>query len=234
MTRAPLWLACLTFALTGCPSPGPGEQAGQAPADPAAAGAGAASAALKDPSQATLTAPDEFVAKFETTQGVFRVQVHRAWAPHGADRFYNLIQAGYYTGCKFFRVINDPPFMAQFGINGDPAVNEVWIEATIPDDPVKESNTRGKVTFAMTGEPNSRTTQLFVNYRDNSNLDSMGFAPFGEVIEGMDVVDKLYGGYGEGAPRGPGPRQDLAQTQGNAYLEDSYPKLDGIVQVTVE
>ena len=226
MNRLARWIPCLALlALCGCPS-----------ASPEAAPDGKPEAgpdALRHPEAASQTAPERYVVKFETTKGTFRVEVTRAWAPHGADRVYSLVKAGYYDGCRFFRVLNDPAFMAQFGINGDPEVNAAWIEAQIPDDPVKQSNTRGMVTFAMAG-PNTRTTQLFVNYTNNSNLDSMGFSPFGKVIEGMEVVDALYGGYGEGAPRGAGPRQDLAQTQGNAYLDEAFPKLDAIKQATIE
>jgi peptidyl-prolyl cis-trans isomerase A (cyclophilin A) len=159
--------------------------------------------------------------------------VERAWAPNGADRFYNLARIGYFDGVRFFRVIKQPkPFMAQFGIHGDPAVNTAWQGTEIPDDPVSQSNTRGMVTFATRG-PNTRTTQLFVNFANNANLDASGFSPFGKVTEGMDVVDALYGGYGEGFPRGQGPRQDLIQSQGNAYLGRDFPKLDHVITARV-
>jgi peptidyl-prolyl cis-trans isomerase A (cyclophilin A) len=149
----------------------------------------------------------------------------------GADRFYNLVKVGFYDGVKFFRAIDG--FMVQFGIHGDPSVTKVWRQANISDDPVKQSNTRGRVTFAMAG-PNSRTTQVFINYVDrNRQLDGMGFAPFGEVVEGMEVVDRLYKGYGEGAPRGMGPDQGRLQAQGNAYLEQEFPKLSGVVRATI-
>ena len=147
----------------------------------------------------------------------------RAWAPRGADRFYNLVSAGYYDDVAFFRVIEN--FMVQFGIHGDPAVNQVWREARIQDDPVSQSNKRGMVTYAMAG-PDTRTTQLFINFRDNSGLDGQGFSPFGRVVEGMSVVDALYSGYGEGAPRGTGPEQGRAQMEGNAYLKASFPRMD--------
>jgi peptidyl-prolyl cis-trans isomerase A (cyclophilin A) len=176
-----------------------------------------------DPSRATEQAPEKFRVRFETTKGPFVVEVTRAWAPRGADRFYNLVKAGYYDDVAFFRVIQG--FMVQFGINGDPAVNAVWREARIPDDPVAQSNRRGMVTYAMAG-PDTRTTQLFINFRNNARLDSQGFAPFGRVIEGMSVVDSLYSGYGEGAPRGMGPDQGRAQGEGNAYLRGSFPQLD--------
>jgi peptidyl-prolyl cis-trans isomerase A (cyclophilin A) len=159
------------------------------------------------------------------------VLVHRDWSPNGADRFYNLVKIGFYDGAKFFRVIDG--FMAQFGISPYPAVSEKWREARIQDDPVKEKNNRGRITFATAG-PNTRTTQLFINLVDNADmLDAKGFAPFGEVVEGMEVVDKLYNGYGEGAPRGRGPNQGRVQDQGNAYLEKEYPELDAIKKATV-
>src|SRR5947199_69901 len=147
-------------------------------------------------------APGTFRARFETRKGSFVIAVQRDWAPLGADRFYNLVKSGYFDGARFFRVI--PGFMAQFGIHGDPHVAAAWRDATIPDDPVRQHNTRGAVSFATAG-PGTRTTQLFINYGDNSQLDGMGFAPLGQVVEGMDVVDAPYGGYGEGAPRCRGP-----------------------------
>jgi peptidyl-prolyl cis-trans isomerase A (cyclophilin A) len=178
---------------------------------------------LLDPSRATEQAPDRFRVRFETTKGPFVVEVTRAWAPRGADRFYNLVRAGYYDDVAFFRVIEG--FMVQFGINGDPRVNAVWREARISDDPVTQSSRRGMVTYAMAG-PDSRTSQLFINFKDNQGLDGQGFAPFGRVIEGMPVVDSLYSGYGEGAPQGMGPSQGRAQGEGNAYLRGSFPRLD--------
>jgi len=202
-----------TAVATATPTPGP------EPA-PSPAGPGAA---LHDPSRATGQAPDRFRVRFETTRGAFLVEVTRAWAPRGADRFYNLVRAGYYDDVAFFRVIEG--FMVQFGINGDPRVNAAWRVARIPDDPVTQSNRRGMVTYAMAG-PDTRTTQLFINFKDNASLDSQGFAPFGRVVEGMAVVDSLYSGYGEGAPRGTGPDQGRAQAEGNAYLRASFPKLD--------
>jgi peptidyl-prolyl cis-trans isomerase A (cyclophilin A) len=175
-------------------------------------------------------APEVYQAKFETSQGDFVIEVHRDWAPRGADRFYNLVAGGFYDGCRFFRVIDG--FMAQVGINGDPKISAAWKTATIPDDPVKRSNTRGFVSFAMAG-PNTRTTQIFINYGDNSRLDGMNFPPFGRVTDGMPVVDNLYSGYGEGAPRGRGPDQGKIQTQGNAYLEAEFPRLDYIKTATI-
>lgn len=188
-------------------------------------------AALKNPASLTEAAPATYNVKFDTSAGAFTVAVTRAWAPRAADRFYNLVKNGYYNDARFFRVVSN--FMVQFGINGDPALNAVWQQARIQDDPVKESNLRGFITFATAG-PNTRTTQVFINFNDNAGLDRQGFAPFGKVSSGMDVVDKLYSGYGEGAPSGSGPRQDLAQSQGNAYLTKSFPKLDYIKTATIE
>jgi len=176
-------------------------------------------------------APDSFRARFSTTKGDFVIVVHRAWAPHGADRFYNLVRAGFYDGVRFFRVL--PGFMAQFGIHGDTAVTAAWRERRIPDDQMRRSNQRGLVTFATAG-PGTRTTQIFINYRDNSRLDGMGFTPFGEVVEGMTVVDSLYGGYGEGAPNGRGPDQMRLNIEGEKYLARQFPKLDKIKKATVE
>jgi peptidyl-prolyl cis-trans isomerase A (cyclophilin A) len=182
-------------------------------------------AGFADPSKLTEKAPDTFKAKFETTKGAFTVEVTRSLAPNGADRFYNLVKSGYFKDIEFFRVI--PGFMAQFGVHGDPAVSAAWRPARIPDDAVKGSNARGAITFATAG-PGTRTTQLFINLVDNSRLDGMGFSPFGKVIEGMDVVDKLNGEYGEGAPRGAGPNQGRIQAEGNAYLKKEFPNLDSI------
>lgn len=174
-----------------------------------------------DPAKLTAKAPAVFQARFDTSKGPFLIEVHRDWAPNGADRFYNLVANGFYDDVRFFRVI--PGFMAQFGISGNPALNSVWREATIADDPVKASNTRGMVTFAMRPGGNSRTTQLFINYADrNAGLDPQGFAPFGKVVEGMDVVDAIYSGYGDS------PDQMRAQMEGNKYLNASFPKLDYI------
>lgn len=169
-------------------------------------------------------APDEYAVELDTTAGPIVIDVHRSWAPEGADRFYELVESAYYNDVAFFRVIGG--FMAQAGIHGDPAVNVEWRSKPIEDDPVKASNTRGTVTFAMAG-PDSRTTQIFINLVDNSRLDGMGFAPFGKVKD-MTAVDALYDGYGEGAPRGRGPSQGRMQTEGNAYLRESFPKLDYI------
>jgi len=153
------------------------------------------------------------------------VEVTRAWAPLGADRFYNLVKNHFYDGAAFFRVL--PGFVAQFGLNANPDVSRVWASANIKDDPVTQSNLAGSLTFATAG-PNTRTTQLFINLADNQNLDGMGFAPFGKVIEGMDVVQQFYSGYGEGAPRGRGPDQGRLANEGKAYLDKNFPLLDSI------
>jgi peptidyl-prolyl cis-trans isomerase A (cyclophilin A) len=183
-----------------------------------------------DPSKLTAKAPDSFKARFETSKGAFTVEVTRSLAPKAADRFYNLVRSGYFTDVEFFRVI--PGFMCQFGIHGDPKVASAWREASISDDPVKGSNTRGTITFATAG-PNTRTTQLFINFGDNTRLDGMGFSPFGKVVEGMEVVDKINGEYGEGAPRGRGPDQGRVQGEGNAYLKKDFPNLDYIKSATI-
>jgi peptidyl-prolyl cis-trans isomerase A (cyclophilin A) len=185
---------------------------------------------LSDPASLNEKAPAVYNAKFDTSKGTFVIEVHRDWAPNGADRFYNLVKNGFYNDVRFFRVLEG--FMAQFGINGNPSLSAVWRDANIKDDPVKQSNTRGTVTFATAG-PNTRTTQVFINFGDNAGLDGQGFSPFGKVVSGMDVVDSLYGGYGEGAPRGDGPDQGQVQAQGNAYLAESYPKLDYVKTATI-
>jgi peptidyl-prolyl cis-trans isomerase A (cyclophilin A) len=170
-----------------------------------------------------VTAPDKYKAKFSTSKGDFTIEVTREWAPQGADRFYALVKNGYFDNVRFFRVISN--FMVQFGINGEPSVNSAWKNNVFPDDPVTQSNTRGMITFATRGK-NSRTTQVFINFKDNTNLDGMGFSPFGKVVEGMEVVDSINPEYGEGAPRGRGPDQQKLQAEGNAYLNASFPKLD--------
>jgi peptidyl-prolyl cis-trans isomerase A (cyclophilin A) len=196
---------------------------------PAAASAKAAtSASLAEPQTLNQRAPDVFRARFATSKGDVVIEVHRDWAPVGADRFYNLVKAGYYDETRFFRVISG--FMAQIGIHGKPEVNAVWHNQQIQDDPVVKSNIRGFVTFAKTGAPNSRTTQFFINYGDNRNLDGMGFAPFGEVKSGMEAIDALFAGYGEGAGA---PNQGRLQGEGNAYLLREFPRLDYVKQATI-
>ncbi len=186
--------------------------------------------ALTDPSQATEKAPDTYKVKFDTTKGHFTVQVYRDWAPLGADRFYNLVKIGFYENIAFFRAIEG--FMVQFGIHGDPEVTAQWRTARIQDDPVKESNKKGTITFATAG-PNTRTTQVFINFNDNVQLDAMGFAPFGKVIDGMNVVESLHTGYGEGAPSGMGPNQAFIERRGNDYLRKSFPYLDWVKKATL-
>jgi len=188
------------------------------------AAAGEQHPALLDPSRATERAPDEYTVELQTTAGPILIDVERAWAPKGADRFYNLVKIGYFEDVAFFRVIDG--FMAQAGISGDPAVTRAWRSARIQDDPPTQSNTRGMVTFATSG-PNSRTTQFFINFVDNSRLDRMGFAPFGKVRD-MKNVDALHAGYGESAPRGRGPKQGDITSRGNAYLKAEFPELDYI------
>jgi len=199
------------------PSPETAREAAPAPA--------AANPALLDPALAREKAPESFKVEFTTTKGNFTIGVDRGWAPNGADRFYNLVKIGFFDGVIFFRVIDG--FMAQFGIHGDPRVSAAWKDTHIPDDPVVRSNVRGLVSFATAG-PDTRTTQLFINFDDNSNLDRMGFSPIGRVVDGMKVVDSLYKGYGEGAPGGAGPHQGRIQREGNAYLRRDFPELDSI------
>jgi peptidyl-prolyl cis-trans isomerase A (cyclophilin A) len=183
------------------------------------------SASLLKPASLKLQAPAVFDARFTTTKGDFVVEVTRAWSPHGADRFYNLVKYHFFDGAAFFRVLQG--FVVQFGISARPDVSQVWENAKIADDPVTQSNTRGMLTFATAG-PNTRTTQIFINLGDNPRLDGMGFSPFGKVTSGMEVVDKLYSQYGEGQPAGNGPDQNRIQKEGKAYLERSFPLLDSI------
>ena len=187
-----------------------------------------AKAKLRTPAALNEKAPDVYKVKFDASAGVVVIEVHRDWAPLGADRFYNLVKNGFYDDVRFFRVLEG--FMAQFGMNGDPAVQGVWSTANFKDDPVKESNKRGYVTFAKAAAPNSRSTQLFINFADNAPLDAQGFAPIGKVVTGMDVVDKLYSGYG----RDNVPNQGEIVAKGNAYLKAEYPKLDYIKKATIE
>jgi peptidyl-prolyl cis-trans isomerase A (cyclophilin A) len=185
---------------------------------------------LGNPAALKEEAPPVYRVDFDTSKGPFVIEVHREWAPNGADRFYNLVKNGFYDNARFFRVIEG--FMVQFGVNGDPKVSAVWREARIKDDPVRISNKRTFVTFATAG-PNTRTTQVFINFGDNATLDRQGFAPFGQVVSGMKVVDSLYSGYGEGAPGGLGPEQGRLQAEGNAYLAGGFGKLDYIKKATI-
>ncbi len=191
---------------------------------------GLVSQGLGNPAALNAQAPAVYKARFDTSKGTFILEVHRDWAPNGADRFYNLVKNGFYDNDRFFRVLSG--FMAQFGINGDPKISAVWQDANIKDDPVKQSNQPGFITFATAG-PNTRTTQVFINYADNRPLDRQGFSPFGRVVSGMEVVNALYSGYGEGAPQGAGPDQSRIQDQGNAYLIRNFPKLDYIKKATI-
>jgi cyclophilin family peptidyl-prolyl cis-trans isomerase len=186
--------------------------------------------ALLRPALLKDKAPETYQAKFETSKGDFTVSVTRAWAPLGADRFYNLARHHFFDNESFFRVLKG--FVAQFGISAYPPVNAVWEKATIKDDPVTQSNKKYSLTFATAG-PNTRTTQLFINLADNPRLDGMGFAPFGQVTDGMNVVDSLYAEYGEGAPGGSGPNQDEIQKQGKPYLDKNFPKLDYVKTTTL-
>ena len=177
-------------------------------------------------SAATGLLPAASISTFDTSVGSFVIEVHRDWAPKGADRFYNLVKNGFFDNTRFFRVM--PGFMVQFGINGDPEIQKHWADASIPDDPVTQKNLRGYVTFAQTSAPNSRSTQVFINYADrNTFLDSQRFAPFGQVISGMEIVDKINSGYGET------PDQGLIQRQGNKYLNAQFPKLDYVTKARI-
>ncbi len=189
------------------------------------------SAGLSNPAALREQAPPIYQVKLDTSKGPVLIEVDREWAPNGADRFYNLVKNGFYDNARFFRVISG--FMVQFGINGDPKISAIWREARIKDDPVRVSNRRGYITFATAG-PNTRTTQVFVSYGDNSRLDDQGFAPFGRVLSGMKVLDALYSGYGEGAPQGSGPDQGRLQAQGNAYLAKEFGNLDYIKKATIQ
>jgi peptidyl-prolyl cis-trans isomerase A (cyclophilin A) len=210
----------------------PSKVAADAPAadsPPGAAPAHETPTHLLNPGLATRKAPDRYTVALETTKGTINIDVRRDWAPLGADRFYNLVRLGFFEDMAFFRVLDH--FVAQTGLHGDPAVNSAWLNARIQDDPVKETNTTGMVTFATSG-PNSRTTQFFINTGDNAGLDRMGFAPFGRVRE-LDLARTLYAGYGEGAPSGRGPMQARIQREGNAYLHEQFPDLDYIKRASI-
>lgn len=184
--------------------------------------------ALLDPSRARALAPQTFRVKFQTTKGTFLVDVYRDWAPHSADRFFNLVRIGFYDGCSFFRMT---PQYAQFGLSGDKDVNAAWLDEFLPVDAPKQSNRQGFVSFAQERSPERRATQVFVNRTDNTHLDRL-FAPFGIVVgDGMKVVDALYAGYGDGPPDG--PVQGRIVTDGKAYLDREFPKLDRIKRATI-
>jgi peptidyl-prolyl cis-trans isomerase A (cyclophilin A) len=197
----------------------------KAPATKPPAAAGPFDKALLTPSTLNAKAPETFDVKFATTAGDFVVHVTREWAPNGADRFYNLVKHHYFDGAAFFRVIQG--FMAQFGLSAYPEVNAAMSNAPIKDDPVRKSNTRGMVTFAQTSQPNSRDTQLFINFANNNGLDGQRFAPIGEVTSGMESVDKIYNGYGES------PDQGQITAHGKTYLEKQFPKLTIITSATL-
>ncbi|MDT8340993.1 MAG: peptidylprolyl isomerase [Longimicrobiales bacterium] len=223
--RLLLLLPLLLPPAAGCGGPESG--AGAAEGD---GGGVAAPGPLFFPRRLTEPAPPTFRARFHTSAGEFVVEVHRAWSPHGADRFWNLVKHGYYDDTRVYRVVAG--FMAQFGVHGDPVLGYQWRNSVIPDDPVVESNTRGRVSFARSGA-NSRINEVFINLRDNPSLDAEGFSPIGEVVEGMAVVDAFHAGYGDGPPRGDGPYQAQARAQGNAYLDTEFPELTRIERVTV-
>ena len=183
-----------------------------------------ASPDFTDPSKLTEKSPETFKAQFETTKGKVTIEVTRSLSPNGADRFYNMVRSGFFTDIAFFRVVSG--FMVQFGIHGDPAVSAKWREANITDDAVKSSNSRGAITFATAG-PNTRTTQIFINFGNNAGLDGQGFSPFGKVIEGMDVVDKINSESGER------PNQGAIQQSGNVYLKKDFPNLDYIKSASI-
>lgn len=217
VSRTTLCLGACALAfllLAGCGGSSPDEASTEPPSNP-----------LLQPRSFTETAPESFQVRLETTKGGILIRVTRSWAPLGADRFYNLVKAGYYDGVAFHRVLKN--FVAEWGIHGDPWVNAAWRQALMADEPVRESNTRGRLTFSK-NTPNSRTVQVFINLKNNSSLDSQGFSPFGEVVEGMDVVESLYSEYGDGPPRGEGVYQAMAIARGDEYLNEEFPLLDRI------
>lgn len=241
-----LIFACGAAAFAQAPAPTPAKPSAAKPsaakpavgAKPGVAKTGAAvkpgiSPRLLNPKALTATAPPEFKVKLTTLRDKsFVIDVHRDWSPNGADRFWNMVKVGFFNGVRFYRV--SPKFVVQFGVNPEPKVTQAWAGANIKDDPVKSSNTKGKLTFAKSGSPDSRTTQLFVNLGDNSRLDSMGFSPIGEVIEGMDVVEDLYSEYGEIREQGGGgPEQMKVMAEGEKYLKENFDKLDTIKSTTV-
>jgi peptidyl-prolyl cis-trans isomerase A (cyclophilin A) len=185
-------------------------------------------AKLKTPAALTEKAPETFKAKFDTSKGAFVITVNRSWAPLGADRFYNLVKNGYYDDCRFFRALDG--FMVQFGINGDPAISAAWSGARIMKDPVKQSNKKGFVSFAQAADPNTRTTQIFINLVDNARLDASNFSPFGDVTSGMSVVENLYTGYKSD------PQNAVGRifAEGNDFLTKQFPKLDYVKKATIE
>jgi peptidyl-prolyl cis-trans isomerase A (cyclophilin A) len=213
MNRIRIPSAALLVLIAACdrPAPPPADSATATPPAPPAA------------TTPAVAAPAVFRVRLETSRGPIVIEARRDWSPNGVDRFFQLVESGYYDDVRFFRVV--PGFVVQFGMHGDPATNAKWVGQQVIDDPVKQSNRRGMVTFAQAqGVPNSRTTQLFVNLQDNAGLDAGGFAPIGEVVEGMSVIDALYSGYAD-EPTG---RQGEIAAEGNAYLNRTFPKLDFI------
>jgi len=204
----------IALALVGCSSPDEGKKAG------------APKAAPKAPEKT----PDVFKVVLDTSKGPVVIEVHRDWAPVGVDHFYSLIKTGFYDGARFFRVTHS---YVQFGIAGDPSTNGLWSTARLPDDPVKQSNVKGTLTYAHLG-PGTRTTQLFFNMKNNKELDKHGFAPVGKIVEGMEIVESLFGAYGDMAPRGMGPDTSKIEIQGNKYLDAKFPRLDFIKKATVQ
>ncbi len=181
-----------------------------------------------DPAQAKEEAPASFQARFVTTAGSFVIEVHREWAPLGADRFYNLVRMGFYEGMGIYRVVKG--FVVQWGIHGDPEVSARWRSERIGIDPVVQSNTRGTISYAMSGSPDTRTTQVFINFRDNQSLDKLGFAPFGRVVEGFDVVEKLHSAYGDA----PSKQQARIRAEGNEFLREAFPDLDYVERASID
>ncbi len=234
MTNSRLFAAALALALTfaqGSLADEPAAEAVAKPAQKAQASTGAPSPLLLAPEKATAKAPGIFKVKFATSKGDFVLEAHRDWSPKGADRFFNLVKAGYFSDVRFFRVVSG--FMVQFGIHGTPAVNTKWKDANIEDDAKgMASNERGLVSFATAG-PNTRTTQVFINFGNNKRLDGMGFTPFAKVVKGMEVVDALHAGYGEGAPSGRGPDQERINNEGNEYLKKEFAALDFVKKATI-
>jgi len=187
--------------------------------------------ACSKPQQKLVVAPDRYRAKFETSKGDFVVEVTRAWAPRGADRFHELLQMHYFDEGRFFRVL--PGFIAQFGIHKDFNVHATWRELVIADDPPREKNLRGTLAFAQSG-PNTRATEAFINLKDNPELDDQGFAPFGKIVEGVELIDALYSGYGELGPKGKGPDAGRAENEANEYIAPRFPRLDYIKRARLE
>lgn len=218
MTARSITLVALIALMPAC-----GDSAEEAPAEPRNP--------LLYPKSLHETAPQTFRARFETTAGEFVIAVRREWAPLGADRFYNLVKNGFYDDQRIYRVVEG--FMVQFGIHGDPLVDYQWHDELLLDDPVVATNSRSRVSFAK-GGANSRTVEIFISYRNNSDLDALGFSPFGEVVEGMDVVDAFYAEYGDGPPRGQGVYQAQAHATGEEYFAEEFPELDRVLRAWVE